>query len=59
MLKKMFRYFRSRIQDIQDIASNPFAIDCFGEMRRQLDRMPEDERRATIERIRKKIDELD
>lgn len=49
-IKKSFLYYWNE---------TPFMIDCFAQARREIDALPEEERKAAIERIQRKIDALD
>lgn len=55
MFKKIFHYLKHFFLDLHDILEFPFAITCFDQMRRQFERMSEEDKA----RIRKKIDELE
>ena len=58
MMKKFLKYMKHFIWELSDTISNPFSIDCFGQIQRHLNHMSEAERQETISRIRKKIDNL-
>lgn len=51
-IRKAMRYFSLNIRRFFD--SNPFAVDCFGETKKELSRLSPEEK----ERIRKLIEEM-